>query len=40
MKVERSFYEGPLLLLIVCHFLMHKSHRLVVRGHFTKPVNL
>ena len=31
-----SFYEGRLVLLIVCYFLMHKSHRLMVSGHFTK----
>ena len=30
-----SFYEGRLALLIVCYFLMHKSHRLTI-GHFTK----
>ena len=34
MKVKRSFNEGPLVLLIVCHFLMHKSYCLMVRGHF------
>ena len=31
-----SFYEGRLALLIVCYFLMHKSHRLMVSGHVTK----
>ena len=34
-----SFYEGRLVrlvLLIVCYFLMHKSHRLMVSDHFTK----
>ena len=31
-----SFYEGRLVLLIVCYFLMHKSLRLMVSGHFTK----
>ena len=40
VKVKRSFYEGPLVLLIVCHFLMHKSHRLMVSCHFTKSVIL
>ena len=40
MKVKRSFNEGPLVLLIVCHFLMHKSYCLMVRGHFMKPVIL
>ena len=29
MKVKRSFYEGPLVLLIVCHFLMHKHGNLM-----------
>ena len=31
-----SFYEGCLVLLIVCYLFMHKSHRLMVSGHFTK----
>ena len=37
----RSFYEGPLVLLNVCHFLMHKSHpfdghSMMVNVHFMK----
>ena len=31
-----SFYEGRLALLIVCYFLMHKSHCLMVSNYFTK----